>query len=60
MQDNKFKLTETLKERLAQGVRIGDVTIGECDFDDKPATQGRKVSQDVFYLCKHCVANINS
>ena len=60
MQDKKFELTQNLKERLAQGVHIGDVTTGECDFDHEPATQGRKVSQDVFYLCKRCVVKINS
>ena len=54
MQDNKFKLTENLKERLAQGTPIGDVTTGECDFCESEATQGRKVSSDVFYLCEHC------
>ena len=52
--DQKFVMNLNVEAMLAQGTPIGDVTTGECDFCESEATQGRKVSSDVFYLCEHC------
>lgn len=56
--NGKFVLAADAQAMLAKGIRIGDVTTGECEFCDGDAAQGRKVSTDVFYLCDQCTKKL--